>query len=145
MAWITDCLAIAGAGISPENWHELVKHEFQAIVNLRSELQDNFSTPLPQAYLWLPTEDHTDPTPEQLLLGAQFIDTNLKAGRRVLIHCKMGIHRSATMAVAYLIYSGLSKDEAIRKLAEKGPRLYGTGENHKALDAFSALLFAQKE
>ena len=48
----------------------------------------------------------------------------------------MGIHRSATMAVAYLIFTGLSKDDAIRKLAEKGPRLYGTDNDHKALDAF---------
>jgi len=69
-------------------------------------------------------------------MGAQFIDVNVKHGCKVLIHCKMGIRRSATMAVAYLIYTGLSKDEAIRKLAEKGPRLYGTDEDHETLNAF---------
>lgn len=36
--------------------------------------------------------------------------------------------------------TGLSKEEAIHKLAQNGPRLYGSEENHKTLDAFMALL-----
>lgn len=144
MPWITDQVAIAGAGISPNNWEEVQQHGFTAIVNLRSEHQDSFANSLPNAYLWLPTEDHTDPLPENLLLGAQFIDSNVKSGRRVLIHCKMGMHRSATMAVAYLIFTGLSKDDAIRKLGENGPRLYGTDENHRTLDQFISLLEQRK-
>ncbi len=144
MPWITDNVAIAGAGISPETWEEVQQHGFTAILNLRSEHQDTFANTLPNAYLWLPTEDHTDPLPENLLLGAQFIDSNVKVGRRVLIHCKMGMHRSATMAVAYLIFTGLSKDEAIRKLGENGPRLYGTDENHRTLDQFISLLEQRK-
>lgn len=140
MPWITDKVAIAGAGISAENWGEVRQHGFTAIVNLRSEHQDTFVESLPVAYLWLPTEDHTDPIPENLFLGAQFIHRCVQAGRRVLIHCNMGIHRSATMAVAYLIFTGLSKDEAIHKLRDNGPRLYGTDENHRTLDNFLELL-----
>ncbi len=140
MPWITEQVAIAGAGISHEVWQELRTHNFEAIVNMRAEHQDTFTPPLPKAYLWIPIEDHTNPAPEQLLMGAQFINTNVKAGYKLLIHCKMGIHRSATMAVAYLMYTGLSKDEAIRKLAEKGPRLYGTDEDHKVLDAFLKII-----
>jgi len=136
MPWITDQVAIAGAGISHETWQELRTYNFEAVVNMRAEHQDIFNPPLPKAYLWIPIEDHTNPSSEQLLLGAQFVDTNVKSGYKVFIHCKMGIHRSATMAVAYLIFTGLSKDDAIRKLAEKGPRLYGTDDDHKTLDAF---------
>ena len=144
MPWITENVAFAGAGISAETWNDVLGHGFTAIVNLRSEHQDTFTEPLPVAYLWLPTEDHTDPLPENLLLGAQFIDTSVKSGKRVLIHCKMGMHRSATMAVAYLLYTGLSKDAALRKLAENGPRLYGTEENHQTLDKFQKLLAERK-
>lgn len=136
MPWITEHVMIAGAGISHETWQELRPYNFEAVVNMRAEYQDAFIAPLPKAYLWIPIEDHTNPLPEQLWMGAQFIDVNVKSGSKVLIHCKMGIHRSATMAVAYLIYTGLSKDEAIRKLAEKGPRLYGTDEDHEILNAF---------
>ena len=136
MPWITEHVMIAGAGISHETWQELRQYNFEAVVNMRAEYQDTFIAPLPKAYLWIPIEDHTNPLPEQLWMGAQFIDVNVKSGCKVLIHCKMGIHRSATMAVAYLIYTGLSKDEGIRKLAEKGPRLYGTDEDHETLNAF---------
>jgi len=136
MPWITDHIAIAGAGISQETWLELKTYNFEAIVNMRAEYQDTFSPPLPKAYLWIPIEDHTSPSSEQLLMGAQFINTNVKSGKKVLVHCKMGIHRSATMAVAYLIFTGFSKENAIRKLAEKGPRLYGTDDDHITLDVF---------
>ena len=145
MGWITDQVLLAGAGISPENWPELVQMGIGAVVNLRAERQDDFTDPLPRAYLWLPTADHQDPTPEQLLVGAQFIDTAVKAGEKVLVHCQMGIHRSATLVVAYLIYGGLSKEEAIWKLAQNGPRLYGSDENHRRLDQFMALLAAVKK
>ena len=140
MPWITDQVAIAGAGISPENWHELEQYNFGAVVNLRLERQDTFGEPFPKAYLWIPTEDLTNIAPERLLLGAQFIDGAVKSGLNVLIHCKMGIHRSAIMMVAYLLYTGMSKEDAICKLAQNGPRLFGSEEDHKTLDAFLALL-----
>jgi protein-tyrosine phosphatase len=115
--WITDQVAIGGAAITPDSWRELVdKLKITVIVNLRGEYQDTFSPPNPMAYLWLPAEDHTDPTSEQLWLGVQFIDTAVKANQRVLIHCKMGIGRSPTLAAAYLVWTGLSAEEAIRKV-----------------------------
>jgi len=136
MPWITEQVLIAGAGITESNWKEVVDLGITAVVNLRTESQDVFGIPTPLAYLWLPTEDHTDPSPEQLLIGAQLIDTLVKNGHKILIHCKMGIHRSATMAVAYLIYSGMDKDEAIWQFKKSGSRLYGTEENHETLDKF---------
>lgn len=142
MPWITAQVAFAGAGITPENYGEIARHGFGAIVNLRSEHQDSFAPPFPLAYLWLPIEDHTAPTPGQLLIGVQFIHTAVQMGYKVLIHCKMGIHRSATLAVAYLIYTGLSKEAAIAKLAENGPRLYGSEEDQRVLENFIALLAA---
>lgn len=140
MPWITDNILLAGAGISENNWNELCALGITAVINLRNEHQDKFSTPFPVAYLWLPTEDHTDPTPQQLIMGAQIINFLVKNNHRILVHCKMGIHRSATMVVAYLIYSGLSKEDAIWKFREKGSRLYGSDEQQKTLDQFIALL-----
>ena len=144
MPWITDHVAIAGAGISHETWQELKAYNFGAVVNMRAEYQDVFTAPLPKTYLWIPIEDHTNPSPEQLLIGSQFIDSNVNSGIKVFVHCKMGIHRSATMVVAYLIFTGLSKEEAIRKLAEKGPRLYGSDEDHQTLDAFLKLVDSRR-
>ena len=140
MAWITEQVLLAGAGINETNWQEIVDLGITAVVNLRVENQDIFGTPPPFAYLWLPTEDHTDPHPSQLLLGAQMIDTLVKNGHKVLVHCKMGIHRSATMVVAYLIYSGLNKEEALWQFRKNGSRLYGSEENQQTLDSFVELI-----
>ncbi len=112
--WITDQIAVGGAGITRETWPELAdRHRFTAVLSLRSEFQDVFGPPLPAAYLWLPVTDHTDPPPEQLLIGTQFIAAAVRTDQRVLVHCKMGIGRSPTMVAAYLVWSGQSLNQAI--------------------------------
>jgi protein-tyrosine phosphatase len=137
MGWITDNVLLAGGGISPTNWQQVVELNISAVVNLRSEHQNVFAEPWPIAYLWLPVADQTEPTVEQLLLGAQFIHANVQANRKVLVHCRMGIHRSATVVRAYLLYTGLSLDDALAKLGENGPRLYGTERELALLNEFS--------
>jgi len=138
--WITEQIATGGATISPDNWNEFAeKMGITAMVNLRAEYQDVFAAPLPVAYLWLPVEDHKDPTPEQMLTGVQFVHAAVQAGQRVFIHCKMGIGRSPTLAAAYLIWTGVPIYEAIRKV-EATQLLYGPVVSRFTLDKFAALL-----
>jgi protein-tyrosine phosphatase len=142
--WITEQIATGGAAISPDNWNEFAeKMGITAVVNLRAEYQDVFAAPLPVAYLWLPVEDHQDPTPEQMLTGVQFIHAAVQAGQRVLIHCKMGIGRSPTLAAAYLIRTGIAVDEAIRRV-EENQLLYGPAVSRFTLDTFAASLEKNK-
>ncbi|HET9911132.1 MAG TPA: dual specificity protein phosphatase [Anaerolineales bacterium] len=138
--WITDQVAISGGAITPDNWHEIIDDlKITAVVNLRGEYQDIFTLPNPVAYLWLPVVDFTDPTPEQLLLGVQFIDTAVKANQRVLIHCKMGLGRSPTLAAAYLVWTGLSVDEAVHKVLSLTSYIFTRPViSHYTLDKFVA-------
>jgi protein-tyrosine phosphatase len=139
--WITDQVAVSGAAISSDTWHELVERlGVTVVVNLRSEYQDTFAPPLPVAYLWVPVEDHTDPTLEQLHLGARFIDAAVRAGHRVLVHCKMGIGRSPTMAAAYLIWTGLSVDEAMQQMEGDSRPRFGPVISRYTLTKFAASL-----
>ena len=139
--WVTDQVAVGGIAISPTNWQELVQETgISAVVNLRSEYQDRFSPPMPTAYLWLPVEDHNEPSCEQLLLGAVFIETAVQNGQRVLVHCKMGIGRSPTMAAAYLISTGLTAVQAWTFIRQTRPFIRPTAVQVEQIERFAAQL-----
>ncbi len=138
--WITEQIAVSGAAITPDRWPQLAEEMgISAVINLRKEHQDVFVQPFPVAYLWLPVEDHTDPTLEQILLGVQFIDTAVQAGKRVLVHCKMGIGRSPTMAAAYFVWKDQTVTDAIRQV-EGTRRIMGPVVSRVALNELAAYL-----
>jgi protein-tyrosine phosphatase len=60
----------------------------------------------------LPTPDRHPPTIENLMKGARFIQKQIDAGGKVYIHCRWGEGRGASMAIAYLISSGMTYDDA---------------------------------
>ena len=68
-------------------------------------------------YLSLEFKDrnHTDITPymEQAI---KFIETKHKENKVVLVHCSAGVSRSPSILISYLIYTGLSFDEAFKKV-----------------------------
>lgn len=114
MRWISEHVVVTGGAVTPENWSDFqAEYGITVVVNLRAERQDRFAGPLPEAYLWLPVIDHTDPSLTQLVVGAQFIDAMVKAGHKVMVHCYMGIGRSRSVAMAYLIWTGCTVDEAM--------------------------------
>jgi dual specificity MAP kinase phosphatase len=63
-------------------------------------------------YLHLPTVDNTPPTIEDLLKGVHFIDDEIKNGGKVYVHCRQGLGRGPTMALAYLIKMGATFEDA---------------------------------
>jgi len=141
MIWLSEQVAVSGEEISENNWAVLTARSgFTAVVNLRHEYQDVFSSPLPVAYLWLPVTDFTDPTLEQLFMGSQFIDTAVRAGNKVLIHCKLGIGRSPTLAAAYLVWTGCPVDEALRIIKERSAGISQPIVDHRTLHEFASFL-----
>ena len=63
-------------------------------------------------YLHLPTVDNTPPPLAILIEGATFIDNEIKNKGKVYVHCRQGLGRGPTMALAYLIKSGLTYNDA---------------------------------
>jgi len=72
-------------------------------------------------YLHLPTPDNTPPPLEVLLKGADFADTEVKNGGKVYIHCRQGLGRGPTMAIAYLLKTGLTVEDAITLIKKARP------------------------
>lgn len=63
-------------------------------------------------YLHLPTVDNTPPPLATLLKGVAFVTDEIKNGGKVYIHCRQGLGRGPTMAIAYLISTGLTFEDA---------------------------------
>lgn len=82
-------------------------------VNLRVEFDDAARGLALVDYCHLPTVDDDAPSPEHLERGVAFVREQIDAGRKVYIHCAGGVGRAPTLAAAYLISTGMTRDEAI--------------------------------
>jgi tyrosine-protein phosphatase MSG5 len=54
--------------------------------------------------------DHNSELTDDLLPLCQIIDSRISAGKTVLIHCQLGVSRSASLVLAYGLYKGYQPD-----------------------------------
>ncbi len=127
-----------GGQINASGWRWLAAHGLTADLNLRSEFDDAAHGVAPRSYLWLPTDDDHAPTLEQLQTGVDFIRRNIEGGGKVYVHCAAGVGRAPTMAVAYLISTGLSVEQAWALVRAIRPFVTPTPPQLSALELFSA-------
>ena len=71
-------------------------------------------------------EDFAPPTLDQVDEFVAFVETKLREGKKVLVHCYAGRGRTGTMLAAILIHRGMSSDAAIREIRERAGEAYGT-------------------
>lgn len=79
-----------------------------AIVNMRTHNDYGEAAHEGIKYLHLPTVDNTPPPLDVLIQGADFIDDEIKENGIVYVHCRQGLGRGPTMAMAYLIKKGMT-------------------------------------
>ncbi|KAJ9608428.1 tyrosine/serine/threonine protein phosphatase [Cladophialophora chaetospira] len=60
-------------------------------------------------YLHVPW-DHNSEILEDLYCLCRLIDDRIQAGKKVLIHCQLGVSRSASLVIAYGLYKGYQAD-----------------------------------
>lgn len=87
-----------------------------AIVNMRVHNDYDDAEHEGIKYLHLPTTDNTPPPLKVLLEGADFIDEEIKHKGKVYVHCRQGLGRGPTMAMAYLIKLGMTYDDAYAQI-----------------------------
>lgn len=82
-----------------------------AIVNMRET--SLYTAPIEGfKYLHLPTVDNTPPAIKDLNRGAIFVDEEIKNNGKVYIHCRQGLGRGPSMAIAYLLKLGTTYEDA---------------------------------
>lgn len=65
-----------------------------------------------------PIGDFGLPTPETMMSILDEIDTALRKGRKIYLHCWGGIGRTGTTVGCYLVRRGMSGEDALQQLAE---------------------------
>jgi histidinol-phosphate aminotransferase len=92
-------------------------------------------------HLQLEVVDRVPLAPRTIAAAVAFIDRHVRDGRRVLLHCEMGISRSPALAVCYLHESqSMTIDEAVRHVqyvrptAAPHPELLRSIEEHYGRD-----------
>jgi dual specificity MAP kinase phosphatase len=126
-----------GGQINARGWNWLAAQGFIADVNMRSEFDDSDHGIAPKDYLWLPTQDDHAPTLDQLRTGVAFIRQAIEVGGKVYVHCASGVGRAPTMAVAYLISTGLSTDQSWALVRDVRPFVKPTRPQLAVLEQFA--------
>lgn len=83
-----------------------------AIINMRMHSVYAEASYQGLQYLHLPTPDNTAPKMEDLIKGAEFAHSVISNGGKIYIHCRQGLGRGPTMAIAYLLRMGATYEDA---------------------------------
>ena len=119
--FITDSLAVGGALRSDAQIQALPGLGIGGVVDMRSESLDNVTEleRLGIKFLHLPTIDWHPPTQEDLIKGAAWVQGQIAAGGKVLVHCQHGIGRSVILAAAVLVAEGSTWQDALATISAK--------------------------
>lgn len=121
LSWITPDLAVGEAGQPPQ---ALLAQGVRAVLDVRAEACPDDLRALRAAgleVLRLRVPEHVAPTAGQIRLGAGWARRRLLRGRPVLIQCRRGAGRSATLAVATLVVLGSTPFAAYGAVREGRP------------------------
>jgi atypical dual specificity phosphatase len=85
--------------------NSLYKQNVRGVINLCDEYQGpkEAYSELGIEQLYLPTIDHSEPSYPQIITAVDFISKYKMRGERVLVHCKAGHARSASIALCWLL------------------------------------------
>jgi dual specificity MAP kinase phosphatase len=91
-------------------------------------------------FTWVPVDDHTAPTQDQIKFLAATIDHFVKNNIKMYVHCMNGHGRGPTAVAAYLVYSGLTTDDAFAVIKKSRPEIHPNQEQIEAIRNFEVYL-----
>ncbi len=139
-SYITDGISIGNNACCAMHFSEILAKKEGIVADISLE-EDKLDHPFGvEAYLWLPTPDHTAPTPDQLTLGVQSLETLVLQEKKVFVHCKNGHGRAPTLVAAYLVHRGMTVSDAEALIKKQRPGIHLQDAQRQALEAYAARL-----
>ncbi|XP_050983620.1 protein phosphatase Slingshot homolog 3 [Labeo rohita] len=134
-----------GSEWNAANFEELQKNNVGYILNVTMEI-DNF---FPESFTYMNIRVY-DVEATDLLSHwnntYMFISEARKSGQAILVHCKMGVSRSASTVIAYLMkQQGWTLDHALNHVRERRPIVQPNEGFLKQLHTYSGILSASKQ
>ena len=105
------------------DWHPLLERGIDTIIDLEGGLDHDVPTKADKIlYIYLPIEDGQLPDLDRLHAVSKLGAELMQRGDRVLVHCGMGMNRSALVAALILMYgSDMDGPAAIARIRERRP------------------------
>lgn len=122
-----------GLPFAMSNWERLHKLKIGAVLSVNEDWERKLRGPsIPYterdylrekiAYLPITSKDHVPLDIPKLEESADFIQNNLKAGKKVYVHCRAGRGRSAMAIAAYLIkYRNFTAEQSMNFIKARRP------------------------
>ena len=141
----------AGLPFAMSNWDRLRKLKIGAVLSVNEDWERKLRGPsIPYterdyqrekiSYLPITSKDHFPLDIPKLEQSADFIHENLKAGKRVYVHCRAGRGRSAMAVAAYLMkYRNLNAQQAMNFVKARRP-VSSIRKKANALHEYAAFL-----
>ena len=106
-----------------DDWAPIVaQHGLSAVIDLEAGLDEGIpANPNHVIYVYFPFKDDDVPTLHKLHAVARLGAALVEARERVLVHCQMGLNRSALVAGLVLVYNGMSGEDAVQRLQARRP------------------------
>lgn len=120
LSWITENLALGHAPMSYAELDSLREQGISVIMNLCAEFCDLHEIEANHGFevYYLPVIDNEAPAEPELEKALDWLDEAVYLGKKVLVHCRYGMGRTATFVAAYLLRKGFGLKLARKKVEE---------------------------